>query len=226
MTEQTYQMVVTDKANPGAQRVIKTGLSQYNREMAGHADAGSLSIFVSDTNANRVVGGLLGRTSLGLFFIDLFFLPKALRGNGIGTQVIEYAEAEARKRGCSTAVLYTITFQARVSMNGKAIGCLVGSNASRPTILASAWSKHCSLAGTPNEQLRNRIGRGAGTPELPDDDFCDQSRLLPSYNWTALSSTLRFRRSASRWRALSIPCNGRWTHISSRLPSCFHPPVH
>jgi GNAT superfamily N-acetyltransferase len=112
MTEQTYQMVVSDKANPGAQRVIKTGLSQYNREMAGHADARSLSVFVSDTNANRVVGGLRGRTSLGLFFIDLFFLPKALGGNGIGTLVIEYAEAEARKRGCSTAVLYTITFQA------------------------------------------------------------------------------------------------------------------
>jgi GNAT superfamily N-acetyltransferase len=112
MTEQTYQMVVTDKANPSAQGVIRTGLSQYNREMAGHADARSLSVFVSDTSSNRVIGGLLGRTSLGLFFIDLFFLPKALRGNGIGTQVIERAEAEARKRGCSTAVLYTITFQA------------------------------------------------------------------------------------------------------------------
>jgi GNAT superfamily N-acetyltransferase len=112
MTEQTYQMVVTDKANPSAQGVIRTGLSQYNREMAGHADARSLSVFVSDTSSNRVIGGLLGRISLGLFFIDLFFLPKALRGNGIGTQVIERAEAEARKRGCSTAVLYTITFQA------------------------------------------------------------------------------------------------------------------
>jgi GNAT superfamily N-acetyltransferase len=112
MTEQTYQMVVTDKANPSAQGVIRTGLSQYNREMAGHADARSLSVFVSDTSSNRVIGGLLGRTSLGLFFIDLFFLPKALRGNGIGTQVIERAEAEARKRGCSTTVLYTITFQA------------------------------------------------------------------------------------------------------------------
>jgi GNAT superfamily N-acetyltransferase len=112
MTEQTYQMVVTDKADPGAQRAIRTGLSQYNREMAGHADARSLSVLVSDTNSNRIIGGLLGRTSLGLFFIDLFFLPKALRGNGIGTQAIEHAEAEARKRGCSTAALYTITFQA------------------------------------------------------------------------------------------------------------------
>jgi len=112
MTVQAYQVMVTDKPNPGGQRVIRTGLSQYNLEMAGYADARGLSVFVSDSESKRIIGGLLGRTSLGLFFIDLFFLPKALRGNGIGTQVIECAEAEARKRGCSTAVLYTITFQA------------------------------------------------------------------------------------------------------------------
>jgi GNAT superfamily N-acetyltransferase len=112
MAEQTYQVVVTDKPNPGAQRVIRTGLSQYNREMAGYVDARSLSVFVTDADSKQVVGGLLGRTSFGLFFIDLFFLAKALRGRGIGTQVIQCAEAEARKRGCSIAILYTITFQA------------------------------------------------------------------------------------------------------------------
>jgi GNAT superfamily N-acetyltransferase len=67
---------------------------------------------VSDAASKKIIGGLLGRTSLGLLFIDLFFIPKAPRGNGIGTQVIECAEAEARSRGCSAAVLYTITFQA------------------------------------------------------------------------------------------------------------------
>jgi GNAT superfamily N-acetyltransferase len=83
--------------------------------MAGYADTRGLSVFVSDAETKKIIGGLLGRTSLGLFFIDLFFLPKALRGNGIGTQVIECAEAEARNRGCSMAVLYTITFQAPAS---------------------------------------------------------------------------------------------------------------
>ena len=112
MTEQTYRVAVTDNATPAVRRVITAGLSQYNREMAGYCDARNLSVLVLDSDSNRVVGGLLGRTSLGLFFIDLFFLPKPLRGNGIGTQVMEYAETEARERGCSTAVLYTITFQA------------------------------------------------------------------------------------------------------------------
>ncbi len=112
MTRQAYQVVVTDKANLAAHRVIKFGLNQYNRERAGYADARSLSVLVLDAASSEVVGGLLGRTSLGIFFIDLFFLPQAFRGDRIGTQIIEQAEAEARKRGCSAAVLYTITFQA------------------------------------------------------------------------------------------------------------------
>jgi GNAT superfamily N-acetyltransferase len=112
MTEKTNEVIVTDKTDPNAQRVIRVGLSQYNREMAGYNDARTLSVLVSDPDSGKVIGGLLGRTSLGLFFIDLFFLPRALRGNGVGSEVIRRAEAEAKERGCSTAVLYTITFQA------------------------------------------------------------------------------------------------------------------
>jgi GNAT superfamily N-acetyltransferase len=107
MTEKTNEVIVTDKADPIAQRVIRAGLSQYNREMAGHNDARSLSVLMSDPDSGKVIGGLLGRTSLGLFFIDLLFLPKTLRGNGVGSEVIRRAEAEAKERGCSTAVLYT-----------------------------------------------------------------------------------------------------------------------
>jgi GNAT superfamily N-acetyltransferase len=112
MTESTHQVIVSDKPNLAAARVISGGLSRYNREMAGYNDARKLSVLVCENGSDKVIGGLLGRTSLGMFFVDLFFLPKSHRGRGVGTRVIEYAEAEAKKRGCSTAVLYTITFQA------------------------------------------------------------------------------------------------------------------
>ncbi|MFF2412475.1 GNAT family N-acetyltransferase [Streptomyces sp. NPDC058092] len=59
-----------------------------------------------------MVGGLTGRTSLGLFFVDLFYLPPQLRGSGLGREILRQAEGEAHTRGCRTAVLYTITFQA------------------------------------------------------------------------------------------------------------------
>lgn len=112
MSDTGYRLVVTDQENPDAEHAIDAGLSEYNRRMAGYVDARHLSVHVIDPGSGRVVGGLSGRTSLGLLFIDLFFLPEALRGNRLGTEIIEAAEAEAKKRGCSTAVLYTITFQA------------------------------------------------------------------------------------------------------------------
>ncbi len=45
-------------------------------------------------------------------FIDLVYLPECLRGQDIGTRMIRMAEDEARRRGCRTGVLYTMTIQA------------------------------------------------------------------------------------------------------------------
>lgn len=59
-----------------------------------------------------MIGGPTGRTSLGLFFGDLFFLPPELRGSGLGRAILGQAENEARARGRRTTALYTITFQA------------------------------------------------------------------------------------------------------------------
>ena len=55
---------------------------------------------------------MLGRTSLGLFFLDLFYLPRHLRGGGTGSEMIRMAEAEAVRRGCWAATLVTVNFQA------------------------------------------------------------------------------------------------------------------
>lgn len=61
---------------------------------------------------HEVLGGILGRTSLGLCFLDLVFLPDRLRGQDIGSRMMAAAEEEARRRRCRAIVLYTISFQA------------------------------------------------------------------------------------------------------------------
>jgi GNAT superfamily N-acetyltransferase len=58
------------------------------------------------------MGGLSGRTSFSLLFVERFFLPGNLRGNGLGSRLIALAEEEARRRGCTRAALFTLTFQA------------------------------------------------------------------------------------------------------------------
>ena len=57
-----------------------------------------------------MLGGILGRTSLGICFLDLVFLPVTLRGQNVGTRMIAAAEGEARRRGCRAMLLYTISF--------------------------------------------------------------------------------------------------------------------
>jgi GNAT superfamily N-acetyltransferase len=59
-----------------------------------------------------VVGGLTGRTSRGVLFIDMFFLPESMRGTGLGSQLLEMAEEEGRRRGCRIGLLHTNDFQA------------------------------------------------------------------------------------------------------------------
>jgi GNAT superfamily N-acetyltransferase len=106
------QLVLTDAPGSEAEAVIRDGLSAYNFDKAGYRDQRPLAVLVCDPDSGEVVGGLLGRTSFGLLYIDRFFLPEKLRKQGLGTRVIKAAEEEGVKRGCSRAVLSTLSFQA------------------------------------------------------------------------------------------------------------------
>ena len=103
---------VTDALDPHEIDAIAAGLELFNEEQTGVSDRKPLAVIVRDPGTNRMLGGLTGRTSLGLLFIDVFFLPKDLRGSGLGSRLLRLAEDEARRRGCVAAVLYTISFQA------------------------------------------------------------------------------------------------------------------
>jgi GNAT superfamily N-acetyltransferase len=102
----------TEAVGDGERAVIADGLRAYNEAQAGYTDSRPLNILVRDPKTDKVVGGLLGRTSLGLLRVDLFFLPESLRRNRLGSRVLAMAEEEARRRGCTRAVLSTLHFQA------------------------------------------------------------------------------------------------------------------
>jgi GNAT superfamily N-acetyltransferase len=105
-------IVISDDAEPEFARIIGKGLDEFNEQVAGLSDRRPLCVIVTDSDSNEVLGGAVGRTSLGLAFLELFHLPSSLRGSGLGTKILAAFEEEARQRGCSSAVLYTISFQA------------------------------------------------------------------------------------------------------------------
>ena len=109
---QAPEIIVTDAADDESIQIIGNGLNRFNDQHVGYGDRQPLAVLVRDPQSGDVVGGVSGRTSLGMLFLDLFHLPETLRGMGIGTEVLRRFEEEGRRRGCRSAVVYTISFQA------------------------------------------------------------------------------------------------------------------
>jgi GNAT superfamily N-acetyltransferase len=105
-------ITLTDAPDDDERAVITDGLRAYNEARAGCWDGRPLAILVRDPEIERVLGGLLGRTSLGLLRVDTFFLPEDLRQGRLGSRILAMAEEEGRRRGCTRAVLSTLHFQA------------------------------------------------------------------------------------------------------------------
>jgi GNAT superfamily N-acetyltransferase len=105
-------ITLTDAPHGDESAVITDGLRAYNEAQAGSWDGRPLAIFARDPETQKVVGGLLGRTSLGLLTVERFFLPEQLRRGRLGSRILAMAEDEGRRRGCTRAVLSTLHFQA------------------------------------------------------------------------------------------------------------------
>ena len=95
-----------------AEAVIRGGLAAYNTAQFRPSDNTTLDVLVRDESGGEVLGGLPGHTSYRLLFLEVFHLPEELRGAGVGSRVIGLAEDEARRRDCTAAFVYTVTFQA------------------------------------------------------------------------------------------------------------------
>ncbi len=105
-------ITLTDAPDAEFETILERGLAGYNEQHTHRRDWQALAISVRDPATGKPAGGLLGRTSLGLFFLDLFWLPAHLRGGGIGGKMLRMAEQEAARRGCGEATLVTVNFQA------------------------------------------------------------------------------------------------------------------
>ena len=104
------QIEVTAEPFPSDRDAIRGGLHGFMLAETGSTPT-PLAVLVRD-EAGLVVGGLTGRTSAAWLYVELFWLPAALRGTGLGTRVMAAAEAEAARRGCIGAHLDTYDYQA------------------------------------------------------------------------------------------------------------------
>lgn len=91
-------------------RAVVKGLVAYNTAKAGKSRWKRFAVSVRD-DAGAIKGGVVGYTMWNWCFIELVWLDEALRGTGLGTELMAKAEAVATKRGARHVYLDTFSFQ-------------------------------------------------------------------------------------------------------------------
>ncbi len=112
MSSAPFNIAIDPSASPADIDAIQRGLIEYN---ARHLPDGSdqpLTVLVRDRD-QRVVGGVIGSFYWGMVAVHIVWLADSVQGQGIGTQMMQALEDEARRRGASCIHLDTMSFQAR-----------------------------------------------------------------------------------------------------------------
>ena len=108
----THTIHITDRDDDAFADFTLDALRKFNASKAGPSHARPLAVEIHDAQG-QPLGGLTGSTSFGWLFIKIFVISESLRGQGVGTAVMQAAEREAVARGCHSAWLDTFEFQAR-----------------------------------------------------------------------------------------------------------------
>ncbi|RXJ67202.1 histone acetyltransferase [Veronia nyctiphanis] len=90
---------------------IFNGLSEFNKTHFPKLDEASFGCFVRN-EFGETLGGMTGKMLFSSLHVHYFWLSEPLRGLGVGSQVIQHVELEAKNRGISNVYLDTYSFQA------------------------------------------------------------------------------------------------------------------
>ena len=83
----------------------------YNRSKREEAESEPLNFYVEDEKGN-LMAGLVAETFGNWLEIEYLFVREELRGQGIGSKLLQQAESEAKNRNCRFAFVNTYQFQA------------------------------------------------------------------------------------------------------------------
>lgn len=99
--------------NPAEEEIafVNSALAKFNEEKAGADNHELLNIVEYDEN-NSIIAGILGGTYWGWLHIDILWVAEKCRKQGIGSKLLKAAEEEAKKRGCHSVHLDTMSWQA------------------------------------------------------------------------------------------------------------------
>lgn len=99
--------------NTESQKAQEIGnlIRSYNRSKREAAECEPLNLYVEDEHG-QLMAGLVAETFGNWLEIEYLFVKEGLRGQGIGSQLLQQVESEAKKRNCRFAFVNTYQFQA------------------------------------------------------------------------------------------------------------------
>ena len=92
-------------------QIIGDLIRSYNRSKREVAESEPLNLYVEDEHG-EIMAGLVAETFGNWLEIEYLFVKEDLRGQGIGSQLLQRAESEAKKRNCRFAFVNTYQFKA------------------------------------------------------------------------------------------------------------------
>ena len=115
----TLEVTVSEENEKEFAESLHAKIREYNNHQSAHHRAARqpgavkpLHVMLKN-ESGQVVGGLSAHTYWGWLEIDDLFVPDNLRGQGIGTSLLQTAETIALSRGVRHCFLSTFEFQAR-----------------------------------------------------------------------------------------------------------------
>lgn len=99
---------ISTHVNPEEFEIIEKGLIEHTGSHGVPAyEETPLSIVQRDDN-DKIVAGLMGQSVWNWLHIEVLWVDKNVRGQGLGAELLNAAEEEARRRGCHSVYLWTL----------------------------------------------------------------------------------------------------------------------
>lgn len=91
---------------------VQQGLQCFNNQFFNDDGFQPVRLFLREQDGS-IAGGLLGDIYWGWLHINILWIDEKYRGRGYGEQLLKIAEEQAIQKGCRTAHLDTLSFQAQ-----------------------------------------------------------------------------------------------------------------
>jgi GNAT superfamily N-acetyltransferase len=109
--DRSLRLTLETPPEPADAQVVLDGLRAFNVQVIGPPHIQPVAVFVRDAN-DAILGGLLGEIKWRWLYVAKLWLSDDVRGQRLGTRLMERAEAHAWRKGCLGVHLSTFEYQA------------------------------------------------------------------------------------------------------------------